>query len=88
LRAQVQRTTKDADEAHLQIHHPAPHDGLFVPATKVGARVRRGQVLGAVHALENRGATIVRAERSGRIVMWRIQRSVRKGDALCTLAPV
>jgi predicted deacylase len=88
LRAQVQRTTKDADEAHLQIHHPAPHDGLFVPATKVGARVRRGQVLGTVHALENRGATIVRAERSGRIVMWRIQRSVRKGDALCTLAPV
>jgi hypothetical protein len=41
-----------------------------------------------VHALENLGATIVRAERSGRIVMGRIQRSVRKGDALCTLAPI
>jgi predicted deacylase len=88
LRAQVQRTTKDADEAHLQIHHPAPRDGLFVPAAKVGAHVRRDQVLGTVHALENLGSTLVRAERSGRIVMWRIQRSVRKGDALCTLAPI
>ncbi len=88
LHAQVQRTTKDADEAHLQIHHPAPHDGLFVPAAKVGAHVRRGQVLGTVHALGRLGTTTVRAERSGRIVMWRIQRSVRKGDALCTLAPI
>jgi predicted deacylase len=88
LRTQIQRTTKDADEAHLQIHHPAPHNGLFVPTAKVGARVRRGQVLGTVHALENLGATIVRAERTGRIVMGRIQRSVRKGDALCTLAPI
>jgi N-alpha-acetyl-L-2,4-diaminobutyrate deacetylase len=88
LRAQIQRTTKDADEAHLQIHHPAPHDGLFVPAAKVGAHVRRDQVLGTVHALNQIGTTTVRAERTGRIVMWRIQRSVRKGDALCTLAPI
>ncbi len=88
LRTQIQRTTKDADEAHLQIHHPAPHNGLFVPTAKVGARVRRGQVLGIVHALDTLATTIVRAESSGRIVMWRIQRSVRKGDALCTLAPI
>lgn len=88
LRAQTLRTTRDADEAHLQIHHPAPHDGLFVPAAKVGARVRRGEVLGTVHALDKLGTTTVRAERTGRIVMWRIQRSVRTGDALCTLAPI
>jgi predicted deacylase len=88
LREQTLRTTRDADEAHLQIHHPAPHDGLFVPAAKVGDRVRHGQVLGCVHALDRLGSTVIRAERTGRIVMVRIQRSVRQGEALCTLAPI
>lgn len=88
LRPQTLRSTRDADEAHLQIHHPAPHDGLFVPAAPVGARVRRGQPLGTVLALDRLHPTPVRAERTGRIVMRRIQRSVRRGDALCTLAPI
>ena len=88
LRGQTVRTTRDADEAHLQVHHPAPHDGLFVPAAKVGARVRRGQRLGTVLPLGRLGATAVSAERAGRIVMWRVQRAVRAGDALCTLAPI
>ena len=88
LRSQTLRTTKDADEAHLQIHHPAPQDGLFVPARRVGARVRRGELIGTLWALDRTGANAVKAERSGRIVMLRIQRSVRLGDALCTLAPI
>ena len=88
LRPQILRTTRDADEAHLQIHHPAPHDGLFVPSVKVGAHVRRGATLGRVHPLGKRGGSTIQAERKGRIVMLRIQRSVRAGDALCTLAPI
>lgn len=88
LRRQRLRTTRDVDEAHLQIHHPAPHDGLFVPAGRVGAWVRRGGLIGTVWSLDRSGSTAVPAERSGRIVMLRLQRSVRKGDALCTLAPI
>lgn len=87
-RAQLLRTTRDVDEAHLQIHHPAPHDGLFVPSVKVGARVRRGAQIGLVYPLAKRGSHTIFAERHGRIVMLRIQRSVRAGDALCTLAPI
>lgn len=87
-RAQILRVTKDAAEAHLQVHHPAPHDGIFVPTVKVGAQVRRGRPIGLVHPLGELGGSPVRAERGGRIVMLRIQRSVRAGDALCTLAPI
>jgi len=82
------RTTTDADEAHLQLHHPAPHDGLFVPAVAVGARVRRGAVLGTLQALAGPRAVAIRATRAGRVVMLRFQRSVPRGEALCTLAPV
>jgi predicted deacylase len=88
LRPQILRTTRDADEAHLQIHHPAPHDGLFVPSVKVGARVQRGATVGLVHPLGKLGGSTILAERTGRIVMLRIQRSVRAGEALCTLAPI
>jgi len=88
LRRQKIRLTRDAAEAHLQVHHPAPHDGLFVPLATLGKNVRRGQTLGTVLALDGGTAGAIKAERSGRLVMVRRQRSVRRSDALFTLAPV
>ncbi len=88
LKRQVERITRDVDEAHLQVHHPAPHDGLFVPSIQLAARVRQGQVIGVVHGLLGVGTSVVNAERAGRVVLLRRQRSVRKGDALATLAPI
>ncbi len=88
LAAQRFRLTRDADEAHLQIHHPAPADGLFTPTVEVGDRIRRGQAVGQVAELGSAAVHRVGAERGGRVVMLRRQRSVRRGDALCTLAPV
>lgn len=88
LRRQKTRTSSDAEEAHLQVHHPAPQDGIFVPATTLGQRVRKGRMLGHVHSLGGARKLPIRAERTGRIVLLRYQRSVRKGDALFTLAPI
>ncbi|MBL9206075.1 MAG: succinylglutamate desuccinylase/aspartoacylase family protein [Opitutaceae bacterium] len=88
LRKQVERVTRDVDEAHLQVHHPAPHDGLFVPTITLAASIRRGQVVGVVHPLTGTGVTVVKAESTGRVVLLRRQRSVKKGDALATLAPI
>lgn len=88
LRRQKTRVSTDAQEAHLQVHHPAPHDGLMVPTIRLGAQVRRGQTLGVVHALGTSQSSPIKAERTGRIVLVRYQRSVRKGDALFTLAPI
>ncbi len=88
LRLQKIRVTTDAAEAHLQVHHPAAHDGLFVPVVALGGRVRSGQLLGRVQAIDSLEETAVHAERGGRVVMRRRQRSVRRGDALFTLAPI
>jgi predicted deacylase len=52
------------------------------------ARVRRGQLIGRVQALDSLKESSVRAEGSGCVVMLRRQRSVQRGDALLTLAPI
>jgi predicted deacylase len=88
LARQKTRTAIDENEAHLQIHHPAPHDGLFVSQVKLGHRVRKGAILGSVHALGGGRPHVVKAESSGRVVLVRYQRSVLKGDALFALAPI
>ena len=88
LRAQIARISDDSQEAHLQVHHPAPQNGLFVPSTKLGDQVRKGTVLGVIHALNHAKLVQIKAESNGRIVMMRYQRSVLKSDALFTLAPI
>lgn len=88
LRRQKIRTTDDAEETHLQIHHPAPHDGLFVPSTHLGRRLKPGQEIGIVRGLNGRKVSVITATRSGRVVLLRYQRSVRCGNALCALAPI
>jgi predicted deacylase len=86
LRDQVTRITRSARETHLQVHHQAPHDGLFVSHVKLGDKVRRGSPLGEVMALTG-NVSVVRAEHAGRVVLVRIQRSVRRGDELAVLVP-
>ncbi len=88
LRRQTFRSTKDTDEAHLQVHHPAPHDGIFVPSVSLGEWIKRRQPIGVVQRINSRVSTRIRAESTGRLVMLRRQRSVKAGDALGTLAPV
>jgi predicted deacylase len=87
LRRQVTRITRSSRETHLQVHHQAPFDGLFIPRIRLGARVRRGAPIGDVLDLAGR-AQLVRAEHAGRVVVVRVQRSIRKGDALAVLAPI
>lgn len=87
LQPQTIRTATEAREAHLQVHHPAPDEGFFVPKVRLGQTVRKGQILGFVIALDRAEKVPVKAERSGRLVLVRHQRSVRRGDALFALAP-
>ncbi len=82
------RSSRDAGEAHLQIHHPAPHDGLFACNINLGEAVRKDQPIGLVWPLSEGEPAVIRAERSGTVVACRRQRSVRRGDALFTLAPI
>lgn len=88
LRRQRTRTTRNAEEAHLQVHHPAPIDGLFVPTVALAQRVRKGQILGHVHPLNSIEKVPVKAESTGRVVLIRRTRSVHQDTALFTLAPI
>lgn len=87
LRTQITRITRSARETHLQVHHQAPFDGLFIPRARLGDKVQRGAPIGEVVELSGR-TWLVRAEQSGRVVVVRVQRSVRRGDALAVLAPI
>jgi len=88
LRRQRTRTTRNAEEAHLQVHHPAPINGLFVPLVALAQRVRKGQVLGHVHNLSGINKVPIKAESTGRVVLIRRTRSVHRDTALFTLAPI
>lgn len=79
------RIAQSKDEAHLQTHHPAPVDGLFIPSVTSGQVVRKNSLLGVIHPLHKSGSTKVRANQSGTVVCLRRQRSVTSGEALATL---
>lgn len=85
LRRQRIRLAADADEAHLQLHHPSPIAGLFIPTVGPGDIVRRKAALGRVISLDGKRDVTVRAEHGGTVVSCRRQRSVGVGDALATI---
>ena len=90
IRKQPFRNATDPAEAHLQVHHPAPVSGLFIPSPQcsLGRRVRSGQSLGQILPIGPGDPVPVKSERAGRLVFLRRQRSVQKGDALCVVTPV
>ncbi len=79
------RIARHKEEAHLQLHHPAPADGLFIPAVTVGAVLARRSIIGRLHPLGPAPAVTIRAGHRGTLVCLRRQRSVRKGEALATV---
>ena len=88
LKKQPSRITRNPKETHLQVHHLAKKDGLYVPLVPLGHRVRKGDVLGHLLRLNGAAPIPIKAGSSGRIVMIRRQRSVPAGETMATLAPI
>ena|GEM_PF-2482557 len=80
---QKSRTMKPADAIH-----PAPIDGLFEPTIRLNQRVRKGQSLGQVFALDRVNSAPVRATRTGRVVLLRRRPAVTRDTLLGTLASI
>ena len=73
------------NSGHLQVCHPAPHDGLFLPNVSLGARVERGALLGTiVNVLENVQVP-VHAENAGVVIMLHTFPYVRKASGLAVV---
>lgn len=69
----------------LQLHHPAPIDGLFEPAVRLGQRVERGESLGSVGDIVNGGTRHVPAAHSGTVLVLRTFPAVQAGECLAVI---
>ncbi len=67
---------------------PAPCDGLFEPAVRLGDRVRAGQRAGRIHSRQDLAVAPVEVlfPRDGRVVSRRVPAPVHYGDYLFTVA--
>ena len=71
---------------HLQVCHPAPADGLFVPTVEVGDKIVAGAPLGFfVGDIDHRRQEVL-ADSSGHIVSIRTMPRVSAGDGLAVIA--
>lgn len=88
LAPQRAHQSTDAEETHLQVHHPAPHAGIFEPSVELTDSVAVGDQLGLVWPRAEGPPTPIFAATQGTVVLRRHQRSVQPGDALLVVVPI
>lgn len=70
------------NSGHMQINHPAPMEGFFNCAVRLGQRVRPGDPLGTVTNLLGDRTESVVASQSGLLIVLRTFSRVAAGDSL------
>ncbi len=66
---------------HLQVCHPSPAAGIFIPEADLGGLVKEGQRLGEI--LSREGVTVpITANQTGRLIVRRTFPKVEPGDSL------
>jgi predicted deacylase len=70
---------------HLQVCHPSPVAGCFVPAVALGAPVHAGDRLGTVLDPVGATETAIHAEQSGIVLVLRSFPQVDAGESLCVI---
>ncbi len=74
--------TNTEGAGHLQVDHPSPASGLFVPAVSVWEPVEKGQSLGQVRHPDGSVMADVPSDRAGRVLFLRTLPRVFAGDFL------
>ncbi len=72
----------EVGSGHLQVDHPSPTSGIFVPAVDVWDRVRAGQILGWVRHPDGRVLAEMPSARAGRVLFLRTHPRVFSGDTV------
>jgi predicted deacylase len=70
---------------HLQICNPAPMDGFFEPAVKLGDRVQPGDMLGTVCDSLGRHNMTIQSQQAGIVLMLRSFPRVAAGDSVAVI---
>ncbi len=73
---------------HLQVDHPSPTSGTFVPAVDVWERVDAGQMLGWVRHPDGRVLAEIPSARAGRVLFLRTHPRVFSGDTVAFVLTV
>jgi predicted deacylase len=73
------------DSGHMQIQHPAPTEGFFVPQVKLGQRIARDQTLGTVCDVLGRQTVTVTAQRSGLVLVLHTFSRVEQNESLAVI---
>jgi predicted deacylase len=69
----------------LQLGHPAPKEGCFIPDVKLGDRVQAGDRLGTLSNLSGTEVVEISAAQSGLVIVLRTFPSVAAGDSLAVV---
>ena len=72
-------------EGFLQLDHPAPCKGLFLPSVDLWDRVNKDQELGRIVDAAGRDLARVKARRSGHVILVRHSLSVNEQDGLVVI---
>ena len=70
------------ESGHLQLDHPSPTSGLFVPAVGLWDRVKEGDNLGQIRHPDGTVLAEVKSDRTGRVLFMRTLPRVFSGDFL------
>ena len=74
--------TLGEEAGHLQLQHPSPASGLFVPAVDIWERVAKGQTLGEIRHPDGTVLADLPSSRSGRVLFMRTLPRVFAGEFL------
>ncbi len=71
---------------HMQVSHPAPATGFFVPAVELGQSIAKGELLAEIVDATSRSRHQVFSQQSGRVVVMRDYPRIDRGDAVAVIA--
>ncbi len=71
---------------HMQVAHPAPATGFFVPLVELGQSVAEGELLAEIVNATSRSKHQVLSQQSGRVVVIRDYPRINQGDAVAVVA--
>jgi predicted deacylase len=77
-----------AGSGHLQLDHPSPTAGIFVPQVELWQPVEAGQPLGSVRHPDGTTLAVIPASRSGRVLFIRTLPRVFAGDTVAFVLQV
>jgi len=70
---------------HMQLNHPAPCDGFFDPAVKLGQKVDAGEVIGTILDPLGKTMEIMRAQYGGLVIVLHTFPRVDKGVSVAVI---